>query len=112
MKDLELTVADDYVPSEGELDNFVYLTCKYTIKWPMRQCDLKVCLLMAGERDGRIIKGNKGLTKLAEVTCEYLWDHVAGEPDEISADQLFDHIKPCLQNWYAKSTPEEREVTE
>lgn len=105
-KTLELPVADDYVPSEGELNNIVYLICKYTVGWQMRTADLAVCVLMAGGQEA--IVGNAGLTKLVEETCEYVWDHICGEPEEPTADQFFDHIKPALQAWYAESTPEER----
>jgi len=109
-KSLELPIEDSYVPSAGELNNFVYLVCKYTVNWGMRACDLQVCLMMAGGAEE--IKGNAGLTKLCEVTCEYLWDHVCGEPEEPTTDQLFDHIKEGLQAWYKNSTPEERAATE
>ena len=102
-KTLEINVADDYEPSPGEINNFIYLCCKYTIQWAMRTADLQVCTMMARE-----IKGNKGLTKLCLVTCEYIWDHIAGEPEEFDADKLFDHMKPVLQEWYKNTTPEDR----
>lgn len=118
-KSLELPINDDYIPSDGELNNFVYLTCKYTVQWPMRQTDLAVCLELAKSRFGEdvqagqtqpvgLIKGVEGLTRLLEVTCEYIWDHIAGEPDEFSPDDLFYHMKPILQEWYANTTIEER----
>ena len=109
-KSLELPVADDYEPSAGELDNFVYLTSKYTVGWIPRSCDHAVCLMMAGGAEA--IRGNAGLTKLAETTIEFVWDHVCGEPEEPNTEQLWDHIKPILQEWYNTSTPEERAVTE
>lgn len=108
-KTLELPVPDDYVPSEGELNNIVYLVCKYTANWPMRTADLSVCLLMAGGQEEII--GNEGLTRLVEQTCEYVWDHICGEPEEPTADQFFDHIKPILQHWYSNTTPEDRANT-
>jgi hypothetical protein len=110
MAKLELQLPDDYTPSAGELNNFVYLTCKYTCGWQMRQCDLAVCLLMAGGAEA--IKGPEGLTKLCEVTCEYLWDHVCGEPDDVDSEGFFNHVKTALQTWYATSTAEERASTE
>lgn len=103
---LDLPIDDDYVPSKGELDNFVYLCCKYTAGWNMRQADLAVCLMMAND-----IKGSEGLTKLCEVTCEFLWDHICGEPKEPTAEQFFDHMKPILKDWYENSTPERRAIT-
>lgn len=110
-KSLDLPVPDDYVPGAGELNNFVYAICKYTVEFPMRNADLTVCLLMAGGSSGDGIKGNAGLTRLCQVTCKYLWDHICGEPDDFTPDQLFDHIKPALQLWYDKQTVEERNDT-
>ena len=106
---LDLPIPDNYVPSYGELDNIVYLVCKYTINWPMRVADLSVVLTMAGGPDN--IKGNKGISHLVNITCDYLWDHVMGEPDDISSDKLFSHIQPCLFEWYENTTPDERAVT-
>lgn len=105
---LDLPIADDYRPSSGELDNFVYLICKYTVGWQMRQADLQVCLMMAGHT----ILGSEGLSKLCEVTCEYLWDHICGEPDDFTPQTLTEHIKPLLEYWYQNSTPEKRAITE
>jgi hypothetical protein len=79
------------------------------VGWAMRQCDLAVCVALAGGKDA--IVSDAGLSKLCEVTCEYLWDHVCGEPDVWTSEDLFEHIKPCLQNWYNTSTPEERAKT-
>lgn len=103
---LELPVADDYTPSDGELNNFVYLVCKYTVGWQMRSADLAVCLMMAGGKDN--IVGNAGLSRLCETTCEYLWDHICGEPEEASGEAFFEHIKPLLQRWYNEQNAEER----
>jgi hypothetical protein len=111
-KTLELPIADDYEPTPGELDNFVYLTSKYTVGWIPRAADHAVCLMMAGMMvGGNKIVGNEGLTKLCEVTCEYLWDHICGEPEGLTAEDMFTLIKPMLQAWYNNSTPEERADT-
>lgn len=111
MFSLDLPVADDYVPSPGELDNFVYLTCKYTVGWPMRKADLAVCLMMAAPEGGKIV-GNAGLSRLASVACDYLWDHICGEPEEPTAEKLREHMKPILQDWYMSTTAEERSNTD
>lgn len=103
MEKLELGLPEDYKPSDGEINNIVYLTCKYTCEWPMRAVDLKVCSLMVGE-----IKGDAGITKLVETTCEYLWDHICGEPDEVSPQTFEEHMRPILTEWYKIMTPEER----
>lgn len=107
--DLEIDVPDDYTPSAGELNNFVYLVCKYTVNWIPRSCDHDICIMMAGGTDG--IKGNKGLSELCQHVCEFCWDHISGEPEEFDADDLSKHIKPMLQDWYKNSTVEERADT-
>jgi len=103
---LDLPVADDYVPSAGELNNLVYLICKYTVSWQMRATDLAICLSLAGK-----VVGNEGLSKLCSVTCDYVWDHICGEPDNASASEFFEHMKPILQGWYENTTPEQRSDT-
>ena len=107
--DLELDLPVDYKPSAGEINNIVYSTLKYTINWAMRACDLGVCVMMAGGAEA--IVGNAGVSKLVEVTCEYAWDHLSGEPDEFTAEQLFEHMKPCFHEFYKNFTVEERSDT-
>ncbi len=109
MTQLTIDVPEDYEPSEGELNNFVYLVCKYTVNWQIRACDLAVCTMMAST--GSPIRGSAGLARLLDVTCEYAWDHLAGEPDEKSPEDFAKHMVPLLEEWYTKSTPEERAVT-
>jgi len=100
---LDLPVSDDYVPSAGELNNMIYLCHRSIANWTMRGCDLSVCLMMAGE-----ISGNIGLSHLCEVCCEYIWDHILGEPDEHSPEDFFKHMKMILNAWYKSTTLEER----
>jgi hypothetical protein len=108
MNTLNIDVPDDYQPSDGEIDNIVYLICKYTVSWGMRQADLAVCKMMA-ERRG--LTGKEGISNLAMVTCEYVWDHICGEPDDTSPEAFFEHMRPMLEEWYGNSTPEERANT-
>ena len=104
---LGLPIAADYKPSEGELDNLIYLTIKYTTRRNMRACDKSICLMMAGSS----LVGDVGISTLIETTCEYAWDHLAGEPGDVSTQDFFDHIKPMLLKWYSTTTPEERAIT-
>jgi len=106
---LDIGVLDDYEPSAGELNNIVYLVCKYTANWPMRGADLSICLMMAG-MDGEV-KGPKGISNLVRVTCDYVWDHVCGEPSDTSPRKFFAHMKPMIEEWYSKTTPEDRAKT-
>ena len=105
---LGLSLPPDYQPSDGELDNLIYVVLKYTVGWPMRQADKAVCMVAGGDA----IRGDAGISKLVYETCQYAWDHIAGEPDDFDADKLFDHIKPAILNWYENSTPEQRSKTD
>jgi hypothetical protein len=104
--ELNIQVPDDYVPSDGEVNNLVYLTCKYTCGWPMRSVDLLICRQMAGD-----MRGAEGISKLVKVACEYCWDHVCGEPDDVSVEAFFEHVKHFLEHWYENTTPQERSKT-
>ena len=106
MEQLELPIPDDYEPSVGELDNFVYLVCRYTVSWPVRAVDVQICTKMAGGIEA--IRGNAGLSNLLQVTSEYLWDHICGEPEDTSAEMFYEHMRPILDNWYEKTSAEER----
>jgi hypothetical protein len=76
-------VDEAHVPTAGELNNIVYLTMKYLAGWQMRQCDLGVVLAM---------NTPKSLKELDEafvpVLAEYVWDHLMGEPDEVTTEDL------------------------
>ncbi len=104
---MKLNIPENYKPNNGEINNLVYLTLKYTIKWPMRAADLAVIKTMVGE-----IEGEKGITQLIEQTCEYAWDHICGETDEFTPYQLVKHITPVLQDWYQNTSQKERSNTE
>lgn len=108
MAELTTGVPGDYAPSEGEIDNLVYMVCKYTVGWGMRACDL-AAVKMTGPRE---VRGEEGLRALTRAACEYVWDHICGEPEEPTADDLYAHMAPMLSEWYANSTPEERASTE
>ena len=104
--DLGIPVADDYKPNPGELDNIVYLVCRYTANWTMRQTDLIVCLQLAGE-----VVGNAGISKLVKVACEYVWDHICGKPSSPTVDQMLPNMKALFCSWYNTTTIEERNDT-
>ena len=104
---MNLDIPGDYKVEEGEANNLVYLTLKYTVGWQMRAADFGVMLLM---QNGQIT-GTQGIQKLVEDTCEYAWDHIAGEPDDTSTEQLIEHITPIIEEWYKGTTPEQRQNT-
>lgn len=107
MRSLGLRIVDDYRPSDGELDNLVFLTLKYTIGWPMRQADKAVILQFAGDD----LCGDAGISRVVEQACEYAWDHICGKPEDFDTDTLFDHIRPILNEWYDNSNVEQRSDT-
>lgn len=107
MKLLKLKGVDSkYVPSEGEIDNLIYLTMRFTIDWTMRAADKAVVLQMAGD-----VVGIKGISNLVYVACEYTWDHLAGEPEDATVEDYYDHMGKALAHWYEISDKEKRSVT-
>lgn len=123
MAEIEITLPSDYRLTDGEIDNIVYLVCKYTVGWPMRQADLAICKYMAGEGTGV-----EQIRKLVRVTCEYVWDHICGEPgsgddeDEEKTREIVDenapttenfynYMAPLLMEWFSKTTQEDRSKT-
>lgn len=107
MKPLKLKGVDSkYVPSEGEIDNLIYLTMRFTIDWNMRQADKAIVLQMAGD-----VVGIKGISNLVEVCCEYTWDHLAGEPEDVSIEDFYNHMSTALAKWYEITDKEKRSIT-
>ena len=104
---LNIEIPDDYKPSDGELDNLVYLALKYGANWQMRGCDKQVVLVMCENTIGSV-----GISKVLETACEYAWDHILGEPDEGTPEDMYNHLKPLIEEWYSKSTVEERANTQ
>lgn len=104
---MNLDLPSDYNVSDGEANNLVYLILKYAVNWQMRAADFAVVKIM---QDGSIA-GPRGIQKLVEDTCEYAWDHLIGEPDNVSVEQLIEHITPVLEEWYRLTTLEQRQDT-
>lgn len=65
-------------PTDNELNNLCYLSCKYICGWSMRECDLAVVRQLGGN----------DLEKFKEALADYIWDHLMGEPDEISQEEV------------------------
>lgn len=104
---INVNVADDYRFTDGELNNIVYLCHRFTIDWSMRRSDLAVCLMLARAK-GEII-GNAGLDRLIRTTCEYVWDHLCGEPEEPTADGFYEHMVPAMERWFENTTQADRD---
>ena len=102
-----LGLPKDYQLTAGEINNIVYVTCKHTVGWPMRSADLAICQMMCDKN----LKGDESVANLLEVTCEYLWDHICGEPEDFTPEDLVKHIEPGIVDWFQKTTQEERSNT-
>jgi hypothetical protein len=94
---------EGYEPTDGELNNLVYLILKYTAGWAMREVDFQVMLTMVAEESGI-----EKIGKIIDNTCEYAWDHILGEPDEFTPEQMKLHVMPGLVTWYGTTTREQR----
>ena len=70
-------------PTPGELNNLCYLSMKYICGWPMRQADLAVVNTMGGEP-----QTVNDMDKYCEALADYIWDHLMGEPDDSTADEV------------------------
>ena len=108
-KILPLGLPSDYLPSQGELNNVCYVVCRYGANWPMRSTDLAVCLFMI-DRAIRELRGDPLVSEFLWVVCDYVWDHILGEPESPTVEQLFDYIRPGIEEWYRVTDPEARSV--
>ena len=81
---------------DAEVNNICYISMKYLCGWQMRQCDLVVVIMLAGE-----IKSLADLrTRYVEHLADHIWDHLMGEPDEPSADDLAHGINAIITEFY------------
>lgn len=71
-------------PTNGELNNLTYLSMKYLIGWGMRAVDLAVILHMTSPMENV----NELESKFIPVLADYMWDHLMGEPESPTADDL------------------------
>ena len=92
---------DTHEPTENELNNICYLSMKYIAGWPMRQADLKVVEIMGGEITTVRALDDKWIPNLAD----YIWDHLMGEPETISSEQITEGCKAVCNLIYGM--PEE-----
>ena len=56
------------------------------------------------------IVGDVGVSRLVSVVCDYVWDHICGEPDDLSVEQLYDFAQKFLFQWFEETTQEQRSV--
>lgn len=86
---MELQVPNDHKPTEGELNNICYLSMRYLLNWTMRVVDYEIIRMMSGE----VNTLEEIDTKLIPPLAQYTWDHLMGEPDEPSQEQVEEACK-------------------
>ncbi len=95
-------VPETHVPTANEINNAVYLACRYVAQWPMRQADLGVVLLMSGNSFTSVAELQE---KLGQALGEYLWDHILGEPEDPSEEDVVYGVRAVIHALY--TMPEE-----
>lgn len=71
--------------TDNEINNLVYLCLKYIAGFPMRTCDFQLILAMHNSSKGGV--GDER-DNLASALSDYIWDHLLGEPDEPSSEEI------------------------
>lgn len=107
-----LTIANGRVPeSEGEANNAVYLTLKYVCGWPMREADWQMIRHMAEAQAKAAHREKATLDEYVGVTLEYANDHLFGRRGNVPR-KAYKAAAYFLNEWIAKTTPEERAKTD
>jgi hypothetical protein len=88
-------VGDSHIPTSGELNNITYLAMKYLARWGMRQCDLAVVLVMCTPKTMDELN-----TTFVETLAEYIWDHLMGEPENPTEEDLQFGIRRLIEVLY------------
>jgi hypothetical protein len=96
-----------HVPTINELNNLCYLSFKYIAGWHMRQCDFAVVTMMGGTPTSV----NDIDTQYGPALAEYIWDHILGEPDDFTVEDIEYAVKAVKNSLYAMG-PEIRESVE
>ena len=80
-----------HVPTDNELNNIAYLSMKYGIGWQMRNVDFMAVKLMST---------GQGLAGFQEALADYNWDHIMGEPDDITVEDILECVKAITLQVY------------
>ena len=79
----------EHQPTANERNNLCFLSMKYLLGWPMRSCDFMIVESMGSD---------KPTAEYFEILAEYMWDHLAGEPDDVSVGDLVYAIEVIWEN--------------
>jgi hypothetical protein len=102
----ERQVGDDHKPTVEELNNITYLSMKWLINWPMRDIDFVMIYKLAGEINTLKDIDEKFIPTLAE----YMWDHVLGEPEDPTIDDIAYGITALKDSLYKMGELERNDV--
>lgn len=94
-------------PTENELNNLCYLSMKYLIGWEMRTADFQVCMMLGGDPQTVTELEKTFIPSLAD----YIWDHLMGEPNDPTSDDLIEGIKIIRDMLYSMDQPTREAVT-
>jgi hypothetical protein len=103
-----INIDQSHTLTDGEIDNIVYLCCKYGVGWDMRGADLAVIKMMSGTP----LIGPAGMAKLLDETAAYLWDHIMGEPDDPTQAQVRQALEQIIETWWNQTPEAERSKTD
>jgi hypothetical protein len=82
-------------PTDGELNNYIYLSLGYVLAWKMRHADFQVIMKLGGRPETVDQMG-----PLTKAMGEYAWDHLMGEPDEFQPKDLEYAFEAMLEFMY------------
>lgn len=79
---------DKHKPTENEMNNICFMAMKYGAGHIMRQVDLAMVNTLGGTPDTVRGLSDRWIPSLAD----YMWDHIMGEPDDPSPEEMVDYV--------------------
>lgn len=79
---------DKHKPTDGELNNICFMAMKYGAGHLMRMVDFEVVKTMSESTETVTGLSDKFLPVLAD----YMWDHIMGEPDDPSTEEVLEFV--------------------
>jgi len=90
---------DKHVPTDNELNNLTHLSFRFILGLPtFRACDFMMVKMMAGKVESVRQLDKKFIPALAD----YMWDHMMGEPDELSEEDVEKMVKALRDQLYGQ----------
>lgn len=99
-----MNIPDDTPLLDGERNNIVYLVLRFEAGWGMRDADFAVIESLCDKS----LTGSAAIQDIIHRSCEYAWDHLLGEPDTPTAEDIERHATLIIEQWFAGTTQAER----